>query len=138
MATTELTDTDRYTIISVDGHAGAALLDYRPYLASKWHEEFDAWAASYTNPFSDLLASTAYRNWDSEQRLAETTSQGVIAEVLFPNTIRIISYRMNFQEIRRRYHGQFDLIYRYYESTPFIQVLDVDTPLVRPEKVQAA
>ena len=70
MATTELTDTDRYTIISVDGHAGAALLDYRPYLASKWHDEFDAWAASYTNPFSDLLASTAYRNWDSEARLA--------------------------------------------------------------------
>jgi predicted TIM-barrel fold metal-dependent hydrolase len=87
VATTELTDTDRYTIISVDGHAGAALLDYRPYLASKWHDEFDAWAASYKNPFSDLLASTAYRNWDSEQRLAETTSQGVIAEVLFPNTI---------------------------------------------------
>ena len=25
MTTTELTDTDRYTIISVDGHAGAAL-----------------------------------------------------------------------------------------------------------------
>src|SRR6266404_4843369 len=58
--------------------------------------------------------------------------------VLFPNTIRIVSYRMNFQQIRRRYHAQFGLIYRYYESTPFIQVHDVDTPLVRPEKVQAA
>jgi hypothetical protein len=57
---------------------------------------------------------------------------------LFPNTIRIISYRMNLQQIRRRYHGQFDLIYRYYENTPFIQVLDVDAPLVRPDKAQAA
>jgi len=87
VTTTELTDTDRYTIISVDGHAGASLLDYRPYLASRWHGDFDAWAESYVNPFSDLLASTAYRNWDSDQRLAETESQGVIAEVLFPNTI---------------------------------------------------
>ena len=87
MAVTDLTDTDRYTIISVDGHAGASLLDYKPYLATKWHGEFDAWAASFVNPFSDLLASTAYRNWDSDARLAETESQGVVAEVLFPNTI---------------------------------------------------
>jgi predicted TIM-barrel fold metal-dependent hydrolase len=87
MTATELTDTDRYTIISVDGHAGASLLDYKPYLATKWHDEFDAWAESFVNPFSDLLASTAYRNWDSEARLAETESQGVVAEVLFPNTI---------------------------------------------------
>jgi len=87
MAVTDLTDTDRYTIISVDGHAGASLLDYKPYLATKWHGEFDAWAESFVNPFSDLLASTAYRNWDSEARLAETESQGVVAEVLFPNTI---------------------------------------------------
>jgi len=87
MAVTDLTDTDRYTIISVDGHAGASLLDYKPYLATKWHGEFDAWAGSFVNPFSDLLASTAYRNWDSEARLAETESQGVVAEGLFPNTI---------------------------------------------------
>ena len=79
--------TDRYTIISVDGHAGAALHDYKPYLASRWHDEFDAWAETFVNPFSDLLAKTAYRNWDSARRLEETESQGVVAEVLFPNTI---------------------------------------------------
>ena len=39
------------------------------------------------NPFADLLAPTAYRNWDSDRRLAETESQGLVAEVLFPNTI---------------------------------------------------
>ena len=39
------------------------------------------------NPFADLLAATAYRNWDSDRRLEETESQGVVAEVLFPNTI---------------------------------------------------
>src|SRR3954464_13740785 len=87
MAIAELVDTDRYTIISVDGHAGAALRDYKPYLESRWHDEFDAWADAYVNPFADLLAATAYRNYDSERRLAETQSQGVIAEVLFPNTV---------------------------------------------------
>ena len=75
MPTAPLQLTDRYTIISVDGHAGADLLAYRPYLASRWHDEFDAWAAAYVNPFADLLAPTAYRNWDSERRLAETESQ---------------------------------------------------------------
>jgi hypothetical protein len=58
--------------------------------------------------------------------------------VLFPNIIRIVSYRMNFQQVRRRYHGQFGLIYRYYEGTPFIQVLNTDEPLVGPEQVYAA
>ena len=77
----------RYTIISVDGHAGAELRAYKPYLASRWHDEFDAWADAYVNPYADLLAPTAYRNWDSDRRLSETESQGVAAEVLFPNTV---------------------------------------------------
>jgi predicted TIM-barrel fold metal-dependent hydrolase len=87
MSTTELVSTDRYTVISIDGHAGADLRDYKPYLASRWHGEFDAWADAYVNPFADLLAATAYRNWDSERRLEETESQGIVAEVLFPNTV---------------------------------------------------
>ena len=77
----------KYTIISVDGHAGAELRAYKPYLAARWHDEFDVWADAYVNPFADLQAPTAYRNWDSERRLEETESQGVVAEVLFPNTV---------------------------------------------------
>ena len=87
MPTAPLEATDRYTVLSVDGHAGADLQAYRPYLASRWHDEFDAWAAAYQNPFADLLAPTAYRNWDSDRRLAETESNGVVGEVLFPNTV---------------------------------------------------
>ncbi len=79
--------TDRYTIISADGHAGGAIADYKPYLAARWHEEFDAWAAAYQNPYADLLAATAYRNHDSTRRLAETEADGITAEVLFPNTV---------------------------------------------------
>jgi predicted TIM-barrel fold metal-dependent hydrolase len=84
---TDLVGTDRYTVISVDGHAGAAMRDYKPYLATRWHDAFDAWADGFVNPFADLLAPTAYRNWDSDRRLAETESQGLVAEVLFPNTV---------------------------------------------------
>ena len=81
------TATSRYTVVSADGHAGADVPDYRPYLASRFHDEFDAWAAEYVNPYADLLAPIAYRSWDSDRRLAETESDGIAAEVLFPNTV---------------------------------------------------
>lgn len=78
---------DRYTVISADCHAGADLLDYRPYLESAHHEEFDAWAATYVNPYEDLIAPEAPRNWDSDRRLAELAADGIVAEVVFPNTV---------------------------------------------------
>ena len=31
-------DSDRYTVISADGHAGAQLQQYRAYLASSWQD----------------------------------------------------------------------------------------------------
>ena len=79
--------TDRYTVISADGHAGADLLDYKPYLDSTWHDDFDAWASEYVNPFEDLQAPDAERSWDSDRRLKELEQDGIVAEVLFPNTI---------------------------------------------------
>ncbi|MEU1121075.1 MULTISPECIES: amidohydrolase family protein [unclassified Streptomyces] len=78
---------DRYTVISADCHAGADLLDYRPYLESRHHDAFDAWAATYVNPYEDLLADTADRNWNSDRRVAELEADGIVAEVVFPNTI---------------------------------------------------
>ncbi|MFG2832814.1 amidohydrolase family protein [Streptomyces sp. NPDC048434] len=78
---------DRYTVISADCHAGADLLDYRPYLEARHHEAFDVWAAVYVNPHEDLLADTADRNWNSGRRLAELEADGIVAEVVFPNTI---------------------------------------------------
>jgi len=32
----------RLVLISTDGHAGADLWDYKPYLESRYHEQFDA------------------------------------------------------------------------------------------------
>ncbi|MFF3646796.1 amidohydrolase family protein [Streptomyces sp. NPDC002564] len=84
---TQRTTEDRYTVISADCHAGADLLDYRPYLESRHHDAFDTWAATYVNPYEDLLADTADRNWNSGRRLAELEADGIVAEVVFPNTI---------------------------------------------------
>ena len=78
---------ERYTVISADCHAGADLLDYKPYLDKRYHDEFDAWAATYVNPHKDLLADTADKNWNSERRTAELEADGIVAEVVFPNTI---------------------------------------------------
>ncbi|MCH7789909.1 MAG: amidohydrolase [Acidobacteria bacterium] len=87
-ATATLDATDRYTIISADCHAGASMDRYRDYLESKFHDDFDAWRGEYRNPFRDLQADNKRtRNWDNEQRISEMASQGVVAEVVFPNTV---------------------------------------------------
>jgi predicted TIM-barrel fold metal-dependent hydrolase len=77
---------DRYVLISADTHAGADIQEYKQYLPSRWHDEFDAWAADYASPWDDLVAATAKRNWDSEFRSAELDADGIAGEVMFPNT----------------------------------------------------
>ena len=77
----------RYIVISSDGHAGAEMATYRDYLERRYLDEFDAWASSYVNPYADLRGDIAYRNWDSDVRRQELEDDGVVAEVLFPNTI---------------------------------------------------
>jgi predicted TIM-barrel fold metal-dependent hydrolase len=78
---------ERYTVISADGHGGGAIADYRPYLPASRHDTFDRWRASFTNPYDDLDGDDAARNWDSDRRLAELEADGVVGEVIFPNTI---------------------------------------------------
>ena len=78
---------DRYTVISSDCHAGADLVDYRPYLEERWHEPFDRWLEAYENPFRDLTAPDANRNWDSGVRQAALEADGIVGEVVYPNTI---------------------------------------------------
>jgi predicted TIM-barrel fold metal-dependent hydrolase len=77
----------RYTVISADCHGGADIPDYRPYLEPGFRDEFDAWAASFRNPYTDLRGPDGPRNWDSDRRLAELEADGVAAEVVFPNTV---------------------------------------------------
>ncbi|MFC4534480.1 amidohydrolase family protein [Sphaerisporangium dianthi] len=77
----------RYVVISSDCHGGAGLLEYRDYLDPSYREEFDRWAAGYEIPYEDLKGEQGTRNWDSGRRLRELEEDGVVAEVLFPNTI---------------------------------------------------
>ena len=89
---------DRYVVISTDGHCGADLQAYRPYLESRYREEFDAWAADYADAWSEVdqqpdgerrigvASGTDPVNWDSDLRQSALEEQGIAAEMLFPNT----------------------------------------------------
>src|SRR4051794_11804348 len=78
---------ERYLVISADCHGGGNITDYRPYLSSKWHDDFDAWAASYEVPYEDMKGPDGDRNWDSKRRLTELEADGIVAEVIYPNTV---------------------------------------------------
>ena len=51
----------RYMLMSADSHAGADVWDYKPYLAKEFHDDFDAWAPTFSDPwtaFDDELTYT--------------------------------------------------------------------------------
>ncbi|HWE57624.1 MAG TPA: amidohydrolase family protein [Acidimicrobiales bacterium] len=79
---------DNYTIISADTHAGGSHAQYRDYLDPAFVDEFDAWRDRYRNPYKDLKdTDLRIRNWDSGRRWRDQEADGVVAEVVFPNTI---------------------------------------------------
>lgn len=78
---------ERYLLISADCHAGGSMEQYREYLDPAYREEYDAWRQRYSNPFRDLQSDGRTRNWDSDRRVDELAADGVVAEVLFPNTV---------------------------------------------------
>src|SRR5580692_11600261 len=95
-------DGGRYVLISSDAHAGASVQDYKTFLAREFHDEFDGWAADFNDPWSELdvelseddpnllvgvASAMSPYNWDSAKRLEHMDSQGIAAEVVFPNTI---------------------------------------------------
>jgi predicted TIM-barrel fold metal-dependent hydrolase len=78
---------ERYTVISADCHAGGSHEMYREYLDRRYVDEFDAWREKYRNPFRDLQDGGRIRNWDDEKRNGDLESQGIVGEVVFPNTV---------------------------------------------------
>ena len=80
----------RTAIISVDGHVKASRAGFRDYVEQQYLEVFDEWVgaaeaagmpdAGNLNPAFGLDSQ-----WDSDKRLRELESVGVVAEVLFPN-----------------------------------------------------
>jgi predicted TIM-barrel fold metal-dependent hydrolase len=103
------TSSDRALIISTDGHAKAEMKDYRPYLPSRLHEEFDVFCSSSKDHWmgtadSSFLAKRCdldvAEKWqqevvdakrleglsDPDARIAELDRNGFAAEVLFPES----------------------------------------------------
>jgi predicted TIM-barrel fold metal-dependent hydrolase len=78
---------DRYIVISADTHAGGSHKAYREYLDPAFHDDFDAWRGLYKNPFKDLGDRRRYRNWDNEMRNSQQDEDGVVGEIIFPNTV---------------------------------------------------
>lgn len=78
---------DRYIVISSDCHGGANHATYREYLDPAYLERFDEWRGAYRNPFRDLQDDGRTRNWDDERRISEMEADGIVAEVVFPNTV---------------------------------------------------
>jgi predicted TIM-barrel fold metal-dependent hydrolase len=76
-----------YVAITADTHAGASLDMYREYLDPEYLTAFDEWRAAYRNPSKKHLGSKKTKNWDSAERSADLAGDGVVAEVLFPNTV---------------------------------------------------
>jgi predicted TIM-barrel fold metal-dependent hydrolase len=60
---------------------------YREFLESRYHEAFDAWRGRYKNPFRDLGDTRRFRNWDDEMRNSQQDADGVVGEVIYPNTV---------------------------------------------------
>jgi predicted TIM-barrel fold metal-dependent hydrolase len=99
---------DRALIISSDGHAMPKMAEYRPYLPSRWHGEFDAFCEVYkevgqratdTANLLSRLDPDVVEQWtrevldtdrlegvsDPAARIRQQNSDGVAAEVLFPD-----------------------------------------------------
>jgi predicted TIM-barrel fold metal-dependent hydrolase len=81
------TGDDRYILISADCHGGGQIIDYRPYLPARLHDDFDEWESTYVIEYEDLKGDLGQRNWDSARRLRDMEADGVVAEVIYPNTI---------------------------------------------------
>ena len=80
----------KVAIISVDGHVRASRSDYRNYVEHQYLDAFDSWVSAEEAagaPESGNLSAglDPTSQWNSELRLKDMESQGVVAEVLFPN-----------------------------------------------------
>ena len=76
-----------YILITADTHAGGSHAQYRDYLDPKYRDQFDEWRGGYKNPSQEHYGEKKLRNWDLAIRTKDQNSQGVVGEVVFPNTV---------------------------------------------------
>jgi predicted TIM-barrel fold metal-dependent hydrolase len=82
----------RVAIISVDGHVKAPRAGYREYVDAKYLDAFDGWlrmaeATGLPDAGNINPAFGVEVQWDMQRRLRDMETQGVVAEVLFPNGV---------------------------------------------------
>lgn len=90
---------DRLLLVSADGHIGAPMEGYRPYLEERYLADFDAWSQLHLAHTTERVAAkkekhlvrsprrpypTTAQIGDPATRLAILDSEGTAAEVLFP------------------------------------------------------
>ena len=76
-----------YIVISADTHAGASVNGYRDYLDAKHQKLFDEWRGGYKNPQKKHIGSKKHKNWDDAERMGDMRADGVVGEIVFPNTV---------------------------------------------------
>jgi len=76
-----------YLLITADTHAGGSHAQYREYLDPQMREVFDEWRGGYRNPAQEHYGVKKMKNWDLGIRTGDQNSQGVVGEVVFPNTV---------------------------------------------------
>jgi hypothetical protein len=68
------------------GHVKAPWSVYRSYLDPEWRNTYDDWArAAEARPDFCHTGFGANSHWDTNKRVADLETQGVVAEVVFPN-----------------------------------------------------
>lgn len=76
----------RAAIISVDGHVKAPRARYRDYMDPAYLDRFDEWLASMEGQADGFVhPDLVDGQWDAQKRVTDLSTQGVAAEMLFPN-----------------------------------------------------
>lgn len=81
---------ERYVVISADCHGGASMDLYGDYLEPEFRDEYAQFRAAFRNPYDDLVDSESRdyrRNFDGSIRQQDLEADGIVGEVVYPNTI---------------------------------------------------
>jgi len=81
---------ERHVVISADCHAGASMDAYGDYLDPAFRDDYARFRAAFQNPFEDLVDTESRdyrRNFDRAIRQQDLEGDGIVGEVVFPNTI---------------------------------------------------
>ncbi len=81
----------------MDGHVKAPRAKYRDYIDPGFRDQFDKWLARVDGtPDGFVRPQMEDGQWDPNRRLVDLATQGVVAEVLFPNGTAFAEGRVDY------------------------------------------